>query len=64
MCKSYIYNYNENLYLQTLQNAIKRAIENDFQFVKFNGILYFIDKNKIGHKINVSNNSVDIYINM
>lgn len=60
MCKSCVYNYNEILYLQTLQNAIKRAIENDFQLVKFNGILYFIDNNKIGHKINVSNNYVNI----
>lgn len=45
-----IYNIKDNIYLKDIINARKKALDNNFQFFKFNDSIYFIDEKRNLHK--------------
>lgn len=58
LCKKCIFNFDNNIYLKDIINAIKVSVKQGFEFVRFNDIIYFIDENNNIHKTRIPINMV------
>ena len=53
MDQKYVFNSRRDIYMKDLLTAGKIAIDNGYNFVNFNDILYFVDLNGNCYKTNI-----------
>lgn len=53
MLNKYVFNIKRNTYLKDILNAGKLARENNYDFVYFNGNIYYVDYNGYCYKTSI-----------